>query len=254
MAVMMEGAAVAMAVRSAVWRMIIRKAYGVRTGPIIRVVVERRVRNGAAFYKVNMVVCHILRIRRGALPIYLGLLVGRCVELLGQTNISKRDNLSLNALSFHFPFEFREKGLPWSQVSESPCHGHRVNIPKYFWSRHAVACLDLGSTFRKPRRQIAHARHMDNLDRPKWLRCPFLRWRWPPCISAEYLYLTFFVIPRIPLRLDHSLLDIERRYPDHRWFTIGEGWGQECVDISDHAAYHAWSEAFFPLGYVLLAK
>jgi len=69
MAVMMEGAAVAMAVRSAVWRMIIRKAYGVRTGPIIRVVVERRVRNGlgAAFYKVNMVVCPI-RILRGALP------------------------------------------------------------------------------------------------------------------------------------------------------------------------------------------
>jgi len=67
MAVMMEGAAVAMAVRSAVWRMIIRKAYGVRTGPIIRVVVERRVRNGAAFYKVNMVVCPI-RILRGPLP------------------------------------------------------------------------------------------------------------------------------------------------------------------------------------------
>jgi len=41
------------------------------------------------------------------------------------------------------------QGLPWSQVSESPCRGYRVNIPKYFRSKHAVTCLDIWSTFRQ---------------------------------------------------------------------------------------------------------
>ena len=90
---------------------------------------------------------------------------------------------------FHFPSEFHEKGLPWPQVSKLPCHGHHVNIPKYFWSRHAIACLDLGSTFRKLRTQSAHVRHMDNLDRPKQLQCPVLQWHWPLYVSSKYLYL-----------------------------------------------------------------
>ena len=66
MVVMMEVTAVAMAVRSAVWRTIIIKAYGALTGPIICIVVERRIRNGAAFYKV---VCPITIRKEGTLPI-----------------------------------------------------------------------------------------------------------------------------------------------------------------------------------------
>jgi hypothetical protein len=69
--------------------------------------------------------------------------------ITGSKKHFQRDNLSPNTLSFHFPSEFREKGLPRSQVSESPCRGH-VNNPKYFWSRHAITRLDLGSTFVSP--------------------------------------------------------------------------------------------------------
>ena len=39
-----------------------------------------------------------------------------------------------NTLSFHFPSEFHEGGLPQS-LSESPRHGRHVNVPRYFCSR-----------------------------------------------------------------------------------------------------------------------
>jgi hypothetical protein len=78
-----EVVAVAMAVRGVVSREIIRKVHGIRIGPITRIVVGRRMRNGAAFYKVNLVVCPIT-IRRGdsggALPISLPHLLSFVLE------------------------------------------------------------------------------------------------------------------------------------------------------------------------------
>jgi len=84
------------------------------------------------------------------------------VGITGPNEHLQHDKISPQTLSFHFPSEFREKGLQRS-LSESPCRGHYINLQKYFCSRHAVACLCLGSTSILNQIKSAHARRMGNL-------------------------------------------------------------------------------------------
>lgn len=154
------------------------------------------------------------------------------MELLGRANISNVAIFLLAPFLFtsnpvfvtedslgHSPNRLAAGTAPISEILLLQVCSHLPVFWKYF-----------------SRRPLFYARRMDNLDRLKRRRYPALRWHWPPYTSSDSVSLFRYAFRYSPAPVLLSLLDTEIKYPVHGWFAIGEGYRQERIDMTDHAA------------------
>jgi hypothetical protein len=152
---------------------------------------------------------------------------------ISHPSFAKKDSLG------HFP----------NCLVRAPCQFSEVLLLQAM--RHAVACLDLGSTFHKLNADGACARRMDNLDRPKLWRCSDLRWRWPSYISSDNISLLFRGFPCAWITL-FQILRQNIQFRDSSRLERSKGGHTLILPIIPHQGSHEVRISFHSDMYCLL--